>query len=254
MEGNLIDSPELNAVIDKYSPFLKEIKRRLIFILSTFIVSGIAGFIFHEQMVKFLIRLLSLEGINIVFTSPFQFINLAIASGASVGLVFTFPLIIFQIMSFLRPALTKKEFRTIVNLFPFSIVLFLVGFVFGALIMKWQIQIFLERSIALGIGNVLDISRLLSTVILTSVFMGAGFQFPIVLFLLMRVGVLNQRSLSKKRHWIYLASFIFAVLLPADSILADIFLSMPLIFLFEVTLILNRIFDRKKAKVKVQEV
>jgi sec-independent protein translocase protein TatC len=95
----------------------------------------------------------------------------------------------------------------------------------------------------LGIGNILDISHLLTTVLLTSALMGAGFQFPIVLLLLMRIGVLKREKLSKWRHWIYLGSFIFAVLLPADSIIADILLSLPLIILFELTLLLTR---RKK--------
>ncbi len=112
--------------------------------------------------------------------------------------------------------------------------------------MKWQIQLFLTRSVSLDIGNVLDISRLLNTVLLTSVFMGIGFQFPIILLFLMHVGVIKRHNLSKQRPWIYLGSFIFAVLLPPDSILADILLALPLVILFELTLILNRILERRK--------
>ena len=127
---------------------------------------------------------------------------------------------------------------------PFSIILFLIGFTFGIVVMKWQIEIFLARSISLGIGNILDISKLLSTVLLTSALMGIGFQFPIVLLLLIRIGVINRQQLSKKRKWVYLGSFIFTIFLPPDSILADIFLSLPLIFLFELTLILSRSIKR----------
>jgi sec-independent protein translocase protein TatC len=112
--------------------------------------------------------------------------------------------------------------------------------------MKWQIQIFLARSISIGIGNILDISRLLTTVLLTSTLMGIGFQFPIILLLLMRIGIIKHDQLSKRRSWVYLGSLIFAILLPPDSILADILLALPLVILFELTLILNRIFDRRK--------
>jgi len=129
---------------------------------------------------------------------------------------------------------------------PFSLFLFLTGFLFGFLIMKWQIQIFLARSVSIGIGNILDISRLLTIVLLTSAFMGIGFEFPIVLLLLMRFGIIKHQQLAQKRPWIYLGSFIFAVLLPPDSILADILLSLPLIILFEFTLLLNRILERSK--------
>lgn len=243
----LLASSELAAIKSKYSPFLKEARKRILFTLYVFIVMMFVGFIFYEKIIKFLIDLLSLKGINIVFTSPFQFINLSISCGVATGLVMVFPLLIAQVLSFLKPALREKEYKMVVRFLPSSIILFLIGFTFGALIMKWQIEIFLARSVSLGIGNMLDISRLLSVVLLTSALMGVGFQFPIILLLLMRLGIIHHQDLSKNRKWVYLGSFIFAMLLPPDSILADILLSLPLIVLFEFTLILNRILGRKRA-------
>lgn len=238
---------DLTVLKNQYSPFLKEAKKRILFIVYVFVITMFGGFFFYEKIIKFLISLLSLEGINIVFTSPFQFINLSISCGVATGLIVIFPLLVAQILSFLKPALKNKEYKTVIGFIPFALLLFLVGFVFGAVIMKWQIEIFLARSVSLGIGNVLDISRLLSTVLLTSALMGVGFQFPIVLLLLMRMGIIEHKQLGKKRKWIYLGSFIFALFLPPDSILADILLSLPLIILFEFTLILNRLLGRKEA-------
>ena len=153
-----------------------EVKRRVFFVLSIFIIATFIGFSFYEQIVKFMVDFLSLEGVNIVFTSPFQFINLAISSGVITGLIAAFPLIIAQVLAFLKPALKKKEYKIILGFLPFAIILFLIGFTFGALIMKWQVEIFLGRSASLGIGNVLDISHLLSIVLITSALMGIGFQ------------------------------------------------------------------------------
>lgn len=240
----LPESPELTAIINKYSPFLMEVRKRVFFILSVFAIAMIVGFVFYEQIIKFLVDFLSLRGVNIVFTSPFQFINLAFSCGFATGLIFAFPLIVSQFLSFLKPALRKKEYKTVINFLPFSLLLFIIGFGFGAIIMKWQVQIFLERSVSLGIGNVLDISKLLGTVIITSALMGIGFEFPIMLLVLMRVGILKHTQLSRQRPWVYLGSFIFALLLPPDSVLADIILTLPLVFLFEVTLLLNRILER----------
>lgn len=240
-----LQSPEIKATIDKYSSFVVEARKRLTFTLCVFAAATLAGFFFYEKIIKFLVDILSLKGINIVFTSPFQFINLAISSGIACGFIISFPLIVFQILSFLKPALREKEFNLVIRLLPFSLLLFLAGLIFGFFIMKWQIVIFLDRSIALGIGNILDISRLLTTVLITSALMGIGFQFPILLILLLRLGIVKKQKLSKIRLWIYLGSFVFAILLPADSILADILLALPLIILYEITLILSRI---KKVK------
>jgi sec-independent protein translocase protein TatC len=223
-----------------------EVKKRLFFTLSVFTIGMFGGFIFYEKIVKFLVEALSLEGVNIVFTSPFQFINLAVSCGVITGLVVAFPLIISQFLSFLKPALRQKEYKMVLGFLPFSIFLFILGFAFGAVIMKWQIEIFLGRSVTLGIGNILDISHLLSTVLLTSALMGIGFQFPIVLLILMRIGFIKHEKLAKQRPWVYLGSFLFALLLPPDSVLADIILTLPLVILFEITLILNKIIERSR--------
>ena len=152
-------------------------------------------------------------------------------------MILTFPLIISQVLSFLKPALKREEFKLVLNYIPYSLFLFLAGFIFGAIIMKWQVEIFLQSSVNLGIGNVLDISKLLSTVLLTSTFLGVGFQFPIVILILTRLGLIKHQALAKQRKWVYLMALLFAILLPADSILADIVLAMPLIILFEFTLL-----------------
>lgn len=229
---------ENDSLTSKFTPFLKEIRKRLVVTFSVFFISTILGFIFYEDIIKFLIKGLSLEGINIVFTSPFQFINLAISCGVATGLIMTLPIIIHQLLGFIKPALKNSEFKIVVNYIPFSIFLFIIGFSLGAVIMKWQIELFLQSSLNLGIGNILDISSLLSTVLLTSTFLGVGFQFPIVLLVLGKLGIIKKQNLSKYRSWIYLASFIFAILLPVDSIIADLFLSLPLVVLFEITLLM----------------
>ena len=240
------ETPELNELISKYSPFLIEIRKKILFTVSFFVVAMIVGFVFYEKIIKFLIDILSLKGVNIVFTSPFQFINLAISCGIATGLVLVFPLLIYQILSFLKPALRIKEFKMVVRFLPFSVLLFLIGFSFGVLIMKWQIQLFFTKSVSLGIGNILDINRLISTVLLISVLMGIAFQFPLIILILTRIGIITHRNLSKQRLWIYLSSLLFTILLPLDSLLADALLALPLIILFELTLILNRIFPKKK--------
>ena len=240
------DTSQLNELISKYSPFILEIRKRILITVSVFAAATVIGFVYYERIIKFLIEILSLQGINVVFTSPFQFISLAISCGIATGLVLVFPLLTYQILSFLRPALREKEYKMVVRCLPFSIALFFIGFLFGVFIMKWQIQLFLNKSLSLGIGNVLDISRLISTVLLVSVFMGIAFQLPIIILLLTRLGIIEHSQLVKQRPWVYLGSFIFAILLPLDSVLADALLALPLVILFELTLILSRIFERKK--------
>lgn len=235
-----LDKTKLKEYALKYAAFFSDIRKRLLLVIIVFAVSTLIGFSTYGQILKFLVGTFSLEGINIVFTSPFQFINLAISCGLATGIIIAFPLLLYEILSFLKPALREREYKTIVKYIPLSLLLFLIGFVFGVFIMKWQINIFIDRSVTLGIGNILDISKLLSVVLLTSALMGLGFQFPIVLLILMKLGILKRQGLTRIRKWVYLGSFLFALLLPPDSILADVLLSFPLIILYEFTILIGR--------------
>ncbi len=239
-----LQNPEIQTFIKKFSHLFVEVKKRLLFILTAFLASTTVGFIFYEKIIKILVNSLGLKDINIVFTSPFQFINLAISCGLTTGLIISLPILIYQILSFLKPALKVKEFKMITRFLPISTILFIFGFIFGAFMMKWQIEISLTHSISIGIGNVLDISKLLTTILMTSILMGIGFQFPIILTILLRLQIIKPKQLSDKRMVVYLCSFIFAIMLPPDSILADVLLSLPLIFMFELTLILHRVFKK----------
>lgn len=241
------ESDEISGLISKYSPFLNEIKKRFIFTLIVFILALIAGFTFYESIIKIIVNLLRLEGVNIVFTSPFQFLSLAMTSAMLVAIVVVFPLIIFQIMSFLRPALKKNEFKIIATFIPFSTLLFAAGFGFGLVIMRYIIEIFYQKSLELNIGNFLDISNLLSQVLITSALMGLAFQFPIILTILIRLEIISYKFLENYRLWAYIASLIFAAFLPPTDLLSLFLLCLPLIALFEVTIIINKYVFRIKS-------
>lgn len=241
-DNALTDSLQEN--VNRFFPYLMEIRKRVLFLVSLFLVFGIFGFIYYEKIFVLIFKLLNLKNVNVVFTSPFQFVNLAVNSGIVLGIMAVFPLIIFQIISFLKPALRPKEYHSLLALLPVSLLLFVIGFAFGGMMMKYVIDIFLKKSVELNIGNMLDISSLLSNILNTSVLMGLAFQFPIVLTVLMRLKVIKHKVISRQRPYVYCAALIFVFLLPLTDLLSDFLLTLPLVFLFEITLILNKVFNK----------
>lgn len=224
----------------KFTPFLREIRKRLLFVAAIFVISSGLGFIYYEKIILLVLRLFQLDGINIVFTSPFQFMNLAISSGLFIGVVVVFPLVLIQFLSFIKPALNAKEYRTIISLIPLSIFLFVFGFIYGSIMMRYVVAIFYKRSQGLNIGNMLDISKLLSQIITTAALMGLAFQFPIVLTILIKLRVISLQAIASQRLIAYSTSILFAALLPPTDLVSLAFLTLPLVILFETTLLLNR--------------
>lgn len=231
---------DLESNIIKYSPFFSEIRKRLIFTLSIFIICSAVGFIYYENIVRFILNIFDLKGLNIVFTSPFQFLSLAVNSALLLGFIAIFPVAVFQILSFIKPAFQSKEFKTVTALLPVGFLLFITGFAFGVTMMKYVVLIFYQKSVELNIGNFLDVSLLLSQILITATLMGIAFQFPIVLTMLIRLKVMKYHTIVKQRLLIYGLSLIFAVLLPPTDLLSLVLLFLPLALLFELTLLLNR--------------
>ena len=230
----------LDTTIIKYSPFISEIRKRILFTISVFVISCAIGFFYYASIIKFILIIFGLDGLNIAFTSPFQFFSLSTNVAMLVGMTSTLPMVIFQLLGFIKPALKKSEYRTVMFLLPLSLLLFAAGFAFGVVIMKYVIVIFYQRSVDLSIGNLLDVSKLLSQIILTSTLMGLAFQFPTVFTILMRLKILKYQVFTKQRLWVYLASLVFSAFLPPTDLLSLFLMFLPLALLFELTLLLNR--------------
>ena len=234
-------SAQLLDPYEKYIPYLFEVRKRLVFTVGVFLIASILGFFYYERIVTMILNFLHLGGVNVVFTSPFQFFTLAINSGFVVGLIVVFPLLILQILTFIKPALKAKEFKLILLLLPFSLLLFIFGFGFGISVMRYVISIFYQKSVELQIGNMLDIELLLSKIVITGALMGIAFQFPIVMTVLLRLKVIKYKYFVQQRPMAYIIALFFVLLLPPTDIMSDIILTLPLVILFELTLILNRI-------------
>ncbi|PIP52910.1 hypothetical protein COX08_03880 [Candidatus Beckwithbacteria bacterium CG23_combo_of_CG06-09_8_20_14_all_34_8] len=76
----------------------------------------------------------------------------------------------------------------------------------------------------------------------TSSLMGVAFQYPIVMTLLIRFKVIKHKTFEKQRPFAYVIALAFAAILPPTDLFSLILLTLPLVILFETTLILNRMF------------
>ena len=241
-ETESVSDSGLQGAIDRYYPFLMEIRGRLISLGIWFVIFALLGFAFYERIVTFSLQIFRLEGVNFAFTSPFQFINLAISSSLAAGVVATIPVAIYQILQFLKPALHRREMRFIVTLVPISIIFFIMGFFYGVAVMKYVIGIFYQVALQLEVGNLLDVSAFLSQIISTATLMAVAFQFPIVLTALLKLNVFEYQQVSSQRPIIYFFLLLFAALLPPTDLLSLALLTVPLILLFESTLFINKVF------------
>jgi len=239
--ANLEFSPEVKAAMARYLPYLEELQKKLLQVVIVMLGATILGAIYHRQILTFVLQRFDLTGINMVISSPYQVIELAIQTGIYVGILTAFPLLVYHLLTFLKPALEAEEYKVLVSLIPVSLGLFIGGFTFGVWVMNFIIALFAKATLDYSIGNIWDISMFFSQILFSAVSLGLVFQFPILITILLRFKVLPRQFFTEKRPFMYAAALIFAAMLPPTDIFSLILLVIPLFVLFEATLLLNRV-------------
>ena len=230
---------ETSDTSNQYLPELYKLRKRLMSVIIVFLVGLVIGFIFNQQLLMFAIKVFNFSGVNIVFTSPGQLLELAFYTALLTGGLLALPVLGYQSFMYVKPALKEKEYRLLKSFVPLSIVLFVVGAAFGVWINQLIITVSSKLSSNFHVSNIWDIQRFFSQVIMTAVLTGLIFQMPLVLSGLIRFKLMSRKYLASKRPYVYAVLLIIAVLLPTTDVLSLILLTMPLILLFEVALLIN---------------
>jgi sec-independent protein translocase protein TatC len=228
-----------------YYQYLDDIRRRLYSLVMVFIAFFFVGFFNSGQILKLIIRVFKLDNADIVMTSPFQFLDLAMSIGIYTALIICTPLFIYHVYGFLKDGLNEDEKKFFFILLPISLVLFLVGFVYSFAILYFTLDSIAAYSVSLGIKNLWDVSRFLLQIILTSALLGLIFQFPLVLTFLTKTGVITAQFLREKRRHAIVLMFVLTSLLPPTDGASLVIMVLPLIAIYEITIGVNSRVERR---------
>ena len=229
---------------------LEELRGTIFRSLLAVCLLSVLGFIFKRPLFAavlapasedfFLYRLLGwhfdLELINVEMSAQF-FVHLQAAFSAA--LVLACPYIIWELWRFIAPALYKGERRAVGTAFLMATGLFYAGAAVGyVLVLPACVQFFLNYSVSDLITNSITISSYMSMFTSTVLMVGVAFEFPTVIWLLSKLGVLTRDQLYKGRRYAVVAvAFIAAIVTPADP-LSMVIVAAPLYLLYEIALLL----------------
>jgi sec-independent protein translocase protein TatC len=217
---------------------LSELRTRLIISGIAVAVGAIVAFIFRDWIFDLLIEPYRqvVTDRDLVFFRPTEAFSLFMRVSLFGGVVLASPVLIWQLWAFVGPALTKREKRIAVPIVFVLVVLFLGGVAFG----YWS----LERGLAflLDFGGdslepVIGGDDYLSFALRFLLVFGFAFEFPVFLFFLALVGVVDHRMLARGRRWAVLGIVtVGAVVTPSGDPLTLLLLSVPLYVLYEATI------------------
>lgn len=221
---------------------LEELRTRIITVIVFFLLTFILGIAISGQLLTILDKdIRSVPGITVIASTPLDVFLAKIKLGVLVGLILTFPVLLYELLKFARPGLLKKERKLLEKYLPATILLFLIGLVFNYFIFFKVALFFLARlGMDVGILNLWSISQILSFLLATSLAFGILFEIPLITRILSRIGILNKEFLKKQRKIIYVFAFILAALITPPDVITQVLIALPLIIIFEISLLLIR--------------
>lgn len=229
---------------------LDELRKRIMIILGAFIVFFIASFIFVKDIYDWIVKDLDMQ---LTVLGPMDIIYVYLMLAGVVALALTVPVIILQIWLFVRPALTDRERKLTLGYIPASLILFLAGLSFGYFIVLPLVLNFL-----FGLGG--DMFTMMFTtdkyfqfVLRMTIPFSILFEMPLVVMFLTSLGIVTPKAMAKNRKYAFFFIVVISVLISPPDFISDVLVIIPLLFLYEVSIVLSKIVYRRKLKRERQE-
>ena len=235
---------------------LEELRWRVLYSLITLIVGAIIGFVLVTEVDLLGLLIAPVEpylGENrrLAYLSPTDPFFITLKLALLVGLLLSAPVIVYQVWAFVAPALEREERRAIVPSFYLGLVLFLLGAAlayFAALPVTLKFMMSFQTE---SLEQNLTVGPYLSFVVRMLLAFGLVFEMPIVILVLSVFGIVDPAMLrSKRRHAIVVITILASVITPGDVVLLTLFLMIPLILLYEMSIGLSALVERRRVRLR----
>lgn len=230
---------EFNKNVVKFLPYFEDLRTRLYKGMILFIISFVGGFFSAGTILKKLLEFIHVEGVTIATSSPFNFTDTAMDIGFFLAIMVSIPYVIYSFYVFIVPALTRSEKIKLLKSIPLSIILFVTGFFYGFFILYYALGLLALININLGIANIWNIGQFLSQIFITAALLGLAFEFPLLLTLCIKLKIVTTQILKDKRRIAYFLILCMTALLPPTDGLSLMVMLLPLVLLYEGTIMLN---------------
>jgi len=232
---------------------LEELRWRIIYSLAALLVTTLVGFwaVTKFDVLGLLIRPITpfLHGTKLKYLNPTDPFFITLHLAMTVGLLLALPIIVYQVWAFVAPALKKEEKRAILPALYLGLVLFAIGAAlayFGAIPLTLRFMMSFQSA---SLEQNIIISEYMGFVVKIILAFGLVFELPVVVLILASLGLITSAFLVRmRRYFIVVAAIAASLLTPGDAVSLTIFLMAPLMLLYELSILLAKLVERRRAK------
>jgi sec-independent protein translocase protein TatC len=221
---------------------LEELRGRIIKSILSILLFSIVAYVFSERLLDFVTRPIP----EVYFMAPTEAFSTRIKISLIAGIIVSVPVIFYHAWKFIVPGLFEKEVKLIIPAVLASTIFFLIGATFCF----WFV-LPLSMKFLLGFGTeklkpMIKIKDYISFVSYMILAFGSVFELPVISYFLGRIGIITPRTLIKGRKYAVTTILILAAVITPPDVFSQFMLAGPLYFLYEVSIIVVKIIQRKK--------
>jgi sec-independent protein translocase protein TatC len=199
-------------------------------------MNSITGFLF-----ELIVNEAKASGVNVIATRPgetfFTYLEVALVIGAALAM----PMIIYQVLAFVTPALYANEKKYLYMAVPGVFFSFICGVLFCYFFTLPFATRFLAGFLSQDIQPFWSAEHYVDFVATFLFWVGVMFELPIVMFFLSKLGVVSHQRLARFRKYAFVLAFVIgAAITPTPDPINQTIISLPVYFLFELGVILAR--------------
>jgi sec-independent protein translocase protein TatC len=252
---------------DRQMPLLDhliELRNRLIYASLAILVGFIICYFFKEQIYAFLVRPLAAvyhgqTGRRMIYTGLTEAFFTYVKVSFWAGTFLAFPFVATQLWLFIAPGLYRNEKQAFLPFLIATPVLFFVGAAMAYYVvfpLAWRFFVSFETPGGPGtlpIELEARVGEYLSLVMKLIFAFGLAFQLPVALTLMGRVGLISSEQLSKNRRFAIVGVFAAAAVITPPDIISQVTLAIPILVLYEISIIAVRMVERRRAEAEAAE-
>jgi sec-independent protein translocase protein TatC len=176
--------------------------------------------------------------------------NLQLNTSIMIGLILGVPYLLYEIWKFIRPALHDKERNAASGFVFYSSSLFLLGVFFGYYIVTpLSIRFLATYKVSDAITNMFSTDSIISSETMLVLISGIVFQLPIVVYILASLRILTPAFMRRTRRYsTVIILVIAAIITPSPDALTMLVVAMPLFVLYEFSIMIAALVERRKKK------